>query len=189
MTGTWRCFVAVPIGDELRAALAAAVEQWSAREDLAGLRWSDAENWHLTIAFLGSTDPGAVASIVGRLEATAGRHQPMRLETGGLGAFASRRRARVAWYGLADPGGRLASLAADVAVAMGLEPAGRFRAHVTLARARSEPVDLRPWLAEAAAPRGVLSVDGLDLMRSHLGRGPAHYERLASVPLGAPIRG
>jgi hypothetical protein len=29
-----------------------------------------------------------------------------------------------------------------------------------------------------------LDLDRLDLMRSHIGRGPAHYELLASAPFG-----
>jgi 2'-5' RNA ligase len=90
----------------------------------------------------------------------------------------------VAWYGVADPERRLAMLARDVAIAVGLEAAGRFRAHITLARARAEPVDLRAWLAGAEPPSGGLDVDRVDLMRSHLGRGPARYEVLESLPLG-----
>ena len=39
----WRCFVAIPIGEALRADLRAAVEGWRRREDLAGMRWADAE--------------------------------------------------------------------------------------------------------------------------------------------------
>jgi hypothetical protein len=38
-------------------------------------------------------------------------------------------------------------------------------------------------VAAPAAP-GTLRVDRLVLFRSHLGRGPAHYEAIATVPLG-----
>ena len=53
-----------------------------------------------------------------------------------------------------------------------------FRPHVTLARARGRSVDLRAWLEgeSAPAPEGRSTVDEL-AMRSHLGRGPARYER------------
>ena len=63
--------------------------------------------------------------------------------------------------------------------------ADRFRAHITLARARREPIDLRAWLAEAAtsAPEGELTVDHVQLMRSHLGPRGARYETLESLEL------
>ena len=80
-----------------------------------------------------------------------------RCATGGLGAFPSPGSARVLWYGVADPDGRLAALAGDLTGALGLDGRGPFRPHVTLARARREPVDLRRWLgAAASAPEGVL---------------------------------
>ena len=189
MSDRWRCFVAVPIGEELREALAGAVEAWRARPDLAGLRWTDPAGWHLTLAFLGATDPDAVPGLVAALDRVAAGHVPMRLATGGAGAFPSKAHARVAWYGVVDPELRLAALAREVAPAVGLEGDARFRAHVTLARARAEPTDLRRWLGEADAPAGELVVDRLELMRSHLGRGPAHYETLATLPLGDMRRG
>ena len=189
MTERWRLFVAVPIGSELRDSLAASVRDWSAREDLAGLRWSDPASWHLTVHFLGATPPTAVASIVRSLEHLASGHSPMRLATGGLGGFPSPARARVAWYGVDDGDGSLGRLAGVVRQAFAsTDEAIAFRPHVTLARARRGPVDLRRWLREADAPIGELDIAGLSLMRSHLGAGPARYEALATVPLGVPVR-
>ena len=183
MSETWRLFVAIPIGDELRAALLDAVGGWRSRPDLAGLRWTDPDAWHLTIAFIGSVAPMAVDDLVAALRHVAAQHHPCALATGGLGAFPARARARVAWYGIADADGALGRLASDVAPAVRVEPAGRFRPHITLARA-NDPVDLRRWLSEAVAPTGRLAIDRLDLMRSHPGRGPASYEGLASVVIG-----
>jgi 2'-5' RNA ligase len=182
----WRCFVAVPIGAALRENLRVAVEPWRSRGDLAGLRWADAEGWHVTLAFLGSTDPATVPALIERLASVAEAHQGSEATTGGLGAFPSAARARVAWYGIEDGEGRLASLGADVANALGLEASRRLRPHVTLARARREPADLRPWLASASAPTGVLVADRIELVRSHLGGGPARYETLAAITLGVP---
>jgi 2'-5' RNA ligase len=179
----WRCFVAVPIGERLRAELAAAADHWRPRPDLEGLRWTDPAGWHVTLAFLGSVDASAVPELAARLEPIRD-HAPMRLATGGLGAFPSRRRARVAWYGIADPDRRLAQLGEDVARALGLDTGAPFRGHVTLARARKDPIDLRPWLASASAPDGELAVERVELMRSHTGRGPARYETLATMRLG-----
>ena len=70
-------------------------------------------------------------------------------------------------------------------MALGVEVAGPYRPHLTLARARQQPVNLASWLADASAPVGELVVDRLQLMRSHLGDGPARYEMVGSSSLGA----
>jgi len=184
----WRCFVAVPLGVELRAALAAAVDGGRARDELAGLRWANPDGWHLTLAFLGAVEPGDVPAIRAALASAAARHLMWRTRTGGVGGFPAAGRARVAWYGVSDPDGRLATLAGDLRATLGVDEGGRFRPHVTLARARREPVDLRGWVADTSAPEGELVVDRLELMRSHLGAGPARYETLATASIGGPKR-
>src|SRR5687767_8491074 len=99
MTDTWRLFVAVPLGDALRTHLARAVAAWRSREDVAGMRWTDAEGWHLTLAFLGSVPASDAPRIIAKAGKVAGAHTPMTVTTGRLGAFPSPARARVAWYG------------------------------------------------------------------------------------------
>jgi RNA 2',3'-cyclic 3'-phosphodiesterase len=187
MEGGWRLFVAVPIGEKLRDALAASVETWRDRPDLAGMRWTDPSSWHVTLLFLGATDPASVPDISARLEEIAAAHEPMTLATAGLGGFSSAGRARVAWYGVADPERRLRRLADDVRRALAPGEAPRFRAHLTLGRARGEPADLRPWIGAARPPEAWLAVDEIRLMRSHLGHGPARHETVATARIGTAI--
>lgn len=186
MSGAWRCFVSVPIGEKLRSDMASALETWRPRPDLVALRWSDPGSWHLTLAFLGDTDPGRIGALAAELEALATRHRPIRVRTGGLGGFPAGSRARVAWYGVEDPDGSLRRLADDVGRAVDVEPDRHFTAHVTLGRSRAGAIDLRAWIRDGGAPEGNLDVDRVELLRSHVGRGPAHYEALASAPLGRP---
>lgn len=186
MSERWRCFVAIPLGEALRDALRTAVAGWRDDPDLAGLRWTDPDSWHLTLAFLGPVEAGRVPGVAASLREVTAAHRPTGVATGGLGAFPSVARARVAWYGVADPDRRLARLAGDVRRALGVE-GSEFRAHVTLARARGEPVAVRA-LVERPSPVGLLTVDQVDLMRSHLGRGPARYQRLDTAQLGVAAR-
>ena len=182
----WRLFVAVPIGEELRGALRDAVEGWRSDEQVAALRWTDPDGWHVTLAFLGETDAAAVPEIAERLAAVAARHEATTSRTGGLDAFPTRARARVGWYGVEDADGRIATLAADVSRALDLDATQTLRPHLTLARARSDHVDLRSWLGSASAPAGMLVVDRIELMRSHVGEGPVRYETVATIELGEP---
>jgi 2'-5' RNA ligase len=184
----WRCFVAVPLPDDLRAGLAATVTGWRSRFDLEGLRWVEPAGWHVTLAFLGQTDPARVPAIAAAVAAIAAGHTPWVATTGGVGAFPSPSRARVAWYGVSDRDGRLSTLAGDLRAALAIDDAGPFRPHVTLGRTGRQRVDLRAWVAGASAPAGRLAVERIELMRSHVGGGPARYETLATSTLGVPSR-
>jgi RNA 2',3'-cyclic 3'-phosphodiesterase len=178
---TWRCFVGLWIGPTLRGELSASIARWRERPELAGMRWTAPETWHVTLAFLGDTEPEAIPVLEGRLAEVVSGHAPMRLPTGGLGAFPTPARARVAWYGVGDPAGRLSALASDVAHASGLEP-DTFTGHVTLGRAGRQRLDLRSWAA-GESPAGILAVGSIELVRSRPG-GQARYESIATFSLG-----
>lgn len=183
---TWRLFVALPLAPRLRSNLKSAVAGWRRRNDAPDLRWTDPDGWHVTLAFMGATDPSVVPELVGALRDVAVGTSPFRVPTGGVGAFPRPGAAQAIWYGVSDPDRRLRDLASHVQAAV--LPSGlpaRFRAHITLARSRvrrGEP--LGPWLATLEPPAGTLAVSALTLFRSHLGRGPARYEVLARLPLG-----
>jgi 2'-5' RNA ligase len=182
----WRCFVAIPIGDDLRGDLAAAVERWRALPACAAMKWIEPDAWHLTLAFLGDVLPDRVPGLIGSLaDAVEQAEVPPARSTGGVGAFPTAARARVAWYGVDDDGAHLARLAAAVRRRLGLPfDGGPFRPHITLARTRSpHGDDLRPWIRVADAPTGRFDLRTIHLMRSHLGRGPARYDSLGSVAL------
>jgi 2'-5' RNA ligase len=184
----WRCFVAVPIGPELRVALDEFARRLRDRAGDSDWRWSDPEGWHVTLAFLGATDPTAVPRLGAALADAAAVHGAFELRAGGLGIFPSRGRARVLWYGLADREGRLVDLARSVRAAVGLPAEDRFHAHLTLARARDRfGTDARALLDLLPATESRLAVDRLILFRSHLGRGPARYEALATAPLQGAV--
>ncbi len=185
----WRCFVAVPLPEPLRDGIARAVAAWRADPAAHDLRWTAPEGWHLTLAFLGQTEPALVPRLVAAIETAVGRTGAWDADAGGLGTFPGPRRARVLWYGIADREGDLARLAAAVGNALapmapGLRQGQPFRAHITLARARDpRGTDLSGWLAPRTAPEGRVPIKRVALYRSHLGRGPARYEELASVTL------
>jgi 2'-5' RNA ligase len=190
----WRCFLAVPVPAPLRASLAGAVNRWRAEVDAPNLRWTDPAGWHVTLAFLGWQDSSFVPAALEAIHTPVAAAAPMTLDGGPLGAFPTARRARVVWYGIRDPGDRLASLATAVRSALmplvpRLTDESEFRAHLTLARARDDRgANLFGWLETHSAPAGRLPVDRVVLYRSHLsGRGPARYEELESLMLGERV--
>lgn len=185
----WRCFVAVPIGEELRRRLAAYVDRLRRSPRADALRWADPATWHVTLAFLGDTDAAAIPALRQTLAGVARRHPAFGAATGKLGSFPAGGRLRVLWYGVDDVHGRLEALTREVRAALHLAPEpGPFRGHLTLARARdgAEPLALAAVAsAGGEPPRGRIEVDRVDLYRSHLSSGPARHELLASAPLRA----
>lgn len=184
---TWRCFLAVPIAEELRSALSALVAEWHNDPDAVRLRWSDPAGWHVTLAFLGSVPVARLGRIEAALRPRVATLPPFELTTGGLGVFPSPASARVLWYAVADPDRRLAQVAAVIRDGLALEEErSQFRPHLTLARSgdRFGGPRLTDWLEGRSTPSGRLRVEQVVMYRSRLGPGPARYEALFAVPLG-----
>ncbi|VXC33215.1 RNA 2',3'-cyclic phosphodiesterase [Nocardioides sp. AX2bis] len=186
---------------------AALVPPVAAREDLAdflaprweagradGLRWSDPEQWHVTLAFAADVDDWRLEEVEERLAAAASRSAPMVGRVTGGGAFPDPVRAKVLWSGPALEGEgpealeRLAVGARTALATAGAEVDGaRFRPHLTLAR-RNRPGRVDDWVRLLDGYRGpVGAYEHLTLVASHLGEGPRgrpRHEVLAELPLG-----
>ena len=187
-TERWRCFVAVPVPHDLRATLSEFVESLRRHPGADGWRWTDPDAWHLTLAFLGATEVKRVPELATGLAEVVIGINAFSVATGGVGAFPGAQRARVLWYGIDDPDGRLRDVASRASIAVGLPVAQTFQPHLTLARSRAERgTDARSVLAAAEPPRGNLPIMELVLYRSHLSRGPARYEALSRYALGAAV--
>lgn len=143
------------------------------------------ENWHLTLRFLGWTEPVAYDLVLASLD-QAQRGAPFEIELGGLGAFPRPRRATVTWIAVTKGQARLDELAAlseEAAQTAGFSPEDRpYRAHLTLSRVRP-PEDVT-GLIESFDSTGIRwRCRSLVVYRSHLSRGGARYEPLETFPL------
>lgn len=137
-----RLFAAVVPPQQALAELAAALPP-----DLPALRLVPEHQRHVTVAFYADAPDDSVAELTERLRRAAGRTSPMSLRFNGFGTFpGNSSRARVLWVGLdGDVAGlsRLAErcTAAGARTGIAME-SRRYRPHVTVGRARSEPADL-----------------------------------------------
>lgn len=178
----FRLFVAIDIPEELRRAVADTTR--GLRAELASARWTPIENQHVTLKFLGSVDVARVEEMASACAAAAGSSDPLSLVVAGMGAFPSRKRARVLWAGIEDPGGSLGALAIELErrfEELGFPPEKRdFTAHLTLARFKT-PQRL-PELPDVDA--SAFDVTELTLYRSRLHPSGARYEPLARFELG-----
>jgi RNA 2',3'-cyclic 3'-phosphodiesterase len=178
-----RLFVAASLPREELVRVDAATRDL--RDRLIGARWAPVENQHVTLKFLGRTEPGMRTEVERAIQGVTAAHAPASLSVAGLGVFPSPRPARVLWAGLRDEAGLLTSLAGDLATAfeaLGYEPEKRaFSPHLTLARFR-QPVPIEAGLLDLDEGARFM-VTKIELYRSHLSPKGAQYEVMASFEL------
>ncbi len=183
----WRLFVAVPVPGGTLRAMVDWTGEWGARR--RGWRPVRPEGIHLTLRFLGETDPGLVDSLAESLERVAAAARPLAVTAAGWGVFPGPGRPRVLWAGLRgelDPLAGLARAVEEAVVDLGFSRERRpFRPHLTLARARRDRRPLLPGRPDPFVPEfGPVPVEEVVLYRSHLAPDGARYEALARAPVG-----
>jgi 2'-5' RNA ligase len=178
-----RLFVALEVPGHVRNDLREALEPW--RGSLPGARWVPPENWHVTLLFLGATDPGRIDWVSARLEDAAAGAAPFDTALTTFGGFPSSTRARVIWAGLDDRAGQVSALARSVGADMGAEPEDRpFAGHVTVAKS-PRPLRLSEDFIATPLPAAAFKVEEMVLFRSHPGRPVPRYEPLTRFAFGS----
>lgn len=135
-----------------------------------GLRWASRPGWHLTLAFMGEVDEELLPELRVRLARAAHRTPPFPLRLHGGGHFGR----RALWAGIAGDLDTLRILAerSDAAArraGVAMDEHRRYQAHLTIARARAEGVDLRPFVDGLGGLEGTRwEVAELALVRSNL---------------------
>jgi len=176
-----RLFLAVPLPDEVRYRISQGLPR-----PLPDRRTRPAQ-WHLTLRFLGDTEPGRKALLIGEMEGAAlGGTFPLRF--GGLGAFPRPERARVLWLGIdrgEDALSRLQERVERITRVAGFPHESRsYLPHLTLSRLRP-PSSVADLIKDSEGPSVPMDVREVVLYRSHLGQGPAQHEAVSRFPLSA----
>ena len=163
--------------------------------DESALRWTIAEQFHVTLAFLPDVAENLVDDYVDRLADGLARTPIPVLRLAGPVAFPTVHETRALAVGVVPESEgadvvleRMAGRARNAAVSVGTEVDGqRFRPHLTIARLRRKD-DTTSWVRLLETYTGpewpVLEVA---VIASHLGQGPGgrpRYETLAEIPLG-----
>jgi 2'-5' RNA ligase len=174
-----RLFVGIEFPPELRLRLSLL------QSGVAGARWVDPGNFHLTLRFIGEVDEGTAADVDEALLRLKAR--PFSLQLAGAGVFGGDK-PRQLWVGVErEPA--LATLQGKIELALiraGLPPEPRkFAPHVTLARLRDpKRADIQQFLAVHAQFRAEpLRVDRFSLIASYPTKAGSVYEDQADYEL------
>jgi RNA 2',3'-cyclic 3'-phosphodiesterase len=174
-----RLFVGIEFPPELRLRLSLL------QSGVAGAKWVDPGNFHLTLRFIGEVDEGTAADVDEALLRLKAR--PFSLQLAGAGTFGGDK-PRQLWVGVErEPA--LATLQGKIETVLiraGLPPEPRkFAPHVTLARLRDpKRGDIQQFLAAHAQFRAEpLRVERFSLIASYPTKAGSVYEDQADYEL------
>ncbi|MFB6302676.1 MAG: RNA 2',3'-cyclic phosphodiesterase [Haloferacaceae archaeon] len=184
-----RLFVSVDLPDALADPLADVQDRF---RDAAGLRFTDPDQAHVTLKFLGETPVDRVTTVERAVAdaVDAAEVSSFDAAVGGLGVFPSLDYISVVWTGFEEGGEEMTRLHEAIereTVAAGFDPEEHdFTPHVTLARmddARSK--DLVQRVVRGEDPTvGAFRVTDVRLTESTLTDAGPRYETVAEFPLG-----
>jgi 2'-5' RNA ligase len=180
-----RCFIAIEIPSEIRSAL---IElQNDLRSAGADVAWTNPDNIHLTLKFLGEIDKKLISEVEQVCLKTIADVPPFKLKISGTGVFPNARHPRVLWVGLGGEIERLEQLQEQLderLAGIGFDNEEKdFQPHLTLGRIRSNK-NLRELLARSDSytlPALSFVVQEIVLMKSDLLPSGACYSELAKA--------
>jgi len=194
-TGKLRLFVAIPIPERVRNEMMA-VQRELKPLALGDVRWTNVEQLHLTLKFLGNVPASSVEAVKESLAEACAATAPFHLRAEGIGFFPNERQPRVVWVGFEDDKNELTVL--QMRVERRLAPfaekpgAEKYLAHATLGRFQK----YRRHKTEQLMPRalthqhrvfGGWQVQEVILFRSELSPDGARHTRVAVFPFGANL--
>jgi 2'-5' RNA ligase len=185
-----RLFLAVPLSEEIRAALTEVQGRLKAAN--ADVRWVTPESFHLTVAFIGDVDDSLLAPIEEACAGVAADAAAFRVRIRGGSAFPKRGPVlKTLWVGVpegAEEWKALARRAEEALRVFGVARGNELVPHITLGRVKGERnMDaLRGAVsAEAETECGAQTADRMTLVQSFLNPSGAVYKDVRTWNLGS----
>ena len=184
---TPRLFIALPISEEIRKGCEAL--QAIGKTKTASVKWVDLEQIHLTLVFLGWTDPSLRERIEEVIQEVSEESPPFSIRVTGLGVFPRLRSPKVVWVGVSEEAAlmKLQQGLTKKIGSLGIELETRpYRPHLTLGRVKEGPVHA-PFIHWITQEKGIqiggCAVSQVALMGSQLSPGGSVYDRLFTSTL------
>jgi len=192
LSESWRCFIAISPDTRLLDAILELMRALTVNLS-SGWRWTSAVNLHLTLHFLGDTDPQRIPDLDRALRSAVEPFPPLKLRFNRLGGFPRPAQPSLLWLGLEEDQTllQLSRAIENSAAAFGYLPETKpFHPHLTLARLTDRTNQVAARQAATllkASPKVNLpawDADHFLLMRSQLQRPGALYTVITRVKLG-----
>lgn len=183
-----RLFVAIELSDTVRKSLVAT--QAGLKRKCPDVRWTQPEQLHLTVKFLGEVPESDVVAVSRAVSEAAAVSKAFVMQVRECGCFPERGAVRIVWVGARSERGALAECVA--AVEAQVEPLGfprehrPFAGHITIGRVREDRSTgaIRSAVADLAQPILEQDVSSLALMSSELSPRGSAYTVISRAKLG-----
>jgi len=184
-----RLFIAVPVPKAIKENISKL--QADLKELISGkkIRWVNPENIHLTLKFLGETDPSKIEKIKKIIAESIEKLSEFDVSIAAGGVFPSKSRPRVLWVGCIDKNENIINIKNKLDKK--LKPLGyeiekkKFTAHLTLGRVKNPNSISRciEKLVSGETNFGKLQVQEIQLIVSILSPKGAQYRIVESIKL------
>lgn len=178
-----RCFIAVPLDNELRKNVKEIQKKFKMLEN--SLKFVKSENLHITVKFLGNVNKTQIERIKQNVRVALKNISPFQIEICRIGVFPSTEYVRVIWLGVENGREDFIKLMKSVDEklgTLGFKKEKEYVPHLTLARVKNVRVDekekVKKLIEELKNVRiGCMKVSTLVLYRSELlPSGPVYTE-------------
>ncbi|MEK6676735.1 MAG: RNA 2',3'-cyclic phosphodiesterase [Planctomycetota bacterium] len=183
-----RLFVAIELNDAAKTRLVEVQQELT--EQCKGVRWTSAEQLHLTVKFLGEVEEKRVEKVKSAIVSSAASVPGFTLKIGGCGCLPPKGVVRVLFAGAVDTTGRLMRCVQSVESAMDsvgfLKDEKPFLSHITIGRTKDgwSAENIRTAISSQTYSSVVLPVESITLMSSVQRPEGTVYEAVVRAPLG-----
>lgn len=187
-----RLFIAVAVPPEVRKEIARAQGRLKRNTPPGVVRWTQPDQFHITLKFLGDVPAEQVAALEKSVAPICAASPALALSARGIGFFPNANKPRVIWAGASDGKGQLIELHRQIDEALRwLAPAERpekFTGHITLGRFKPGHHTAISKLMELADDFhdmhfGEWRADEVEIVRSELTSSGATHAAIALLPL------
>lgn len=184
-----RLFIAVPLSKDTRENISRLQDELKKNMTGEKIRWVVPENIHLTLKFLGETDPGKVEKISKVMAESIKGLSSSSININSGGVFPSRRRPRILWVGSIEKNENIITIKKNLDRGLkhlGFEKEKReFTPHLTIGRVKSikAMAGSIEALVSGEINLGEIEVREIQLIESILSPEGAKYEVVKNVML------
>lgn len=192
----YRLFIAIDVPEPVRRHMLRIQQSLRALTPHGAVRWTNPEQFHLTLRFLGDVPSHSLPALEASVRAVCSGASPLHLRAQGVGFFPHARSPRVVWVGIVDQGNHLLDLQKKIENAaqpfMAQSAHEHFAGHVTLGRFKSfNRLNVKALQMEAETLKlhvlGEWKAREIEIVRSQLHETGPRHTRVATLQLGTGI--
>jgi len=174
-----RCFLSLNIERSLQNKLSYAQEDLKKELSSQKIKWEKADKFHLTLRFLGDTEPGKIKIISQELTGLKLGFEVISMTASGIGFFPNAKKPNIVFIALNEDGNSTGILVDEIDRALGkfgFKPDFKFVPHITMGRFRRDNRVKIEHAINVKIEPFEFKFDSFYLMKSKLKPGGSDYE-------------